>query len=416
MRIVFVYILVIAIYLELPLPLNENFYIPGFITIFSVPFMLLYFRNSIKKIDLRLVTSLFIIFIISAFFSIGAEYLNTKLFKGVVQSTASILSGLLLYRYLEEGGAKQFETVLTSILILIFFGTFFEVIGVLKGPSDAFKEFAYGRYDLGYQNYTNFERDFTLAGFIRPSLFVSEPSLVSIGFSAFLICWFMVASYDKFIKLTTAFVGIFGMMLFTVSPILIITLFMVVVISVFQEIQILTIFKLFAVFVLFLVSLVGFITVLEIDLFSRLSQRTFDAIYYMGTLGVTSENVRLVFPFLTMIDVIKISPLFGVGISGKDIVIDITSLPYIDLPFLLGSNNFALMIIYLGVLGSTLFCISFYKYLKHKFNSKSIWLIGILVFCLMFMMGGFETPRFWGIVFCLIYSVQIFQSRYFLKK
>jgi len=112
----------------------------------------------------------------------------------------------------------------------------------------------------------------------------------------------------------------------------------------------------------------------------------------------SSDNIRLYLPYTTAIAVIKASPFFGVGISGKRAAVDILNFSY-DPSFLV-SNNVAVLLTYFGCVGTAILLYIFYYYMKRT-GIRRVWLLYFLWFCLGQTLGGFESPRFWGYLFLL---------------
>ena len=96
-------------------------------------------------------------------------------------------------------------------------------------------------------------------------------------------------------------------------------------------------------------------------------------------------------------DVLQRSPLFGVGISGKEIIESYSRLQ-IDPKYALGNNVLAALVTYLGLGGAALFGKALFDYWRRA-GVGNIALLVVLILALSQTMGGFETPRFWSYVF-----------------
>ena len=137
------------------------------------------------------------------------------------------------------------------------------------------------------------------------------------------------------------------------------------------------------------------------SLFGGISERFISAREDVNYFQINSENLRIVFPYLTAMDVLRSSPIFGVGISGKELIGSFSTLN-IDPSDAFGNNNFAALFIYLGFFGTFLFARTFYLYLSRHLLSYQLPMIVILILSFAHMGGGFESPRFWGYIFIFI--------------
>ena len=136
-----------------------------------------------------------------------------------------------------------------------------------------------------------------------------------------------------------------------------------------------------------------------------LGERALASLDGASQLKQSSENIRMVFPYITMKDVLTGSPVWGVGISGKEVVESFTSLPF-DLSTNFGNNNFAAMFTYLGLVGAVLFCVVQYYYFKRVLPVREIVMFSLFAFGLSQTMGAFESPRYWGYLFLFAGALQ----------
>ena len=133
--------------------------------------------------------------------------------------------------------------------------------------------------------------------------------------------------------------------------------------------------------------------------------------------SVSSENIRVVYPLLTLSDVLMDNPILGVGIGDKEKIFEISQItPYITNELLIekgvaiGNNAFLRLFMYLGILGGGGFIFMFRKLLKAVvFNSSknlNFIIFSILVF--LTQVGSIVSIQTWFYItlICVPYAVQ----------
>lgn len=390
LRTVLLVLFLLSIYVEVPL--NVGFLIPSFFTLLIlIPLLALMYHRRVYWYELYFVVQVVLILLLTAFLSPGFEWLGEKLL-GLVQTTSSIIGGILLLKLI--GGLRQrwLTHALFALWVVLLVGATLEVVGVLTPVSDAFREAAYSEGNYGV--YESDDRDVNLIGHVRPSLFTTEPSLLAIGFFVFINSW-LVAAYSQR-NLLVACIAALVMLGVSGSPILVLSLAVSLIIMLFSERNVSTLWFTIG------LAFIGIAVAIYVrpDIASDLTARFSDAYQNIGTASASSENRRLVYPFVTLVDVLKNSPFFGVGISGKELVGDYSSLP-IAAEYALGNNVLAWFFVYLGVVGSVLFGMAV-RYYWRRMGINQPMLLVFLILALSQTMGGFETPRFWGYTFLFI--------------
>jgi len=132
----------------------------------------------------------------------------------------------------------------------------------------------------------------------------------------------------------------------------------------------------------------------QLEVFSRLSD--------FGDIDViSSTNVRLYFPIITMFDVLQQYPLFGIGIGNKKALVSISSIysassnyHLLNENILLGSFAISRILTYFGLLGAWIFLVIIYKTVLPISFAQ---LIKFSVSCsvLVLSIGPFESVYFW---------------------
>jgi hypothetical protein len=133
---------------------------------------------------------------------------------------------------------------------------------------------------------------------------------------------------------------------------------------------------------------------IQSSVFSRLSN--------FGDLDVvSSENVRLYYPLLTMSDSIKHYPLFGIGVGNKEALVSISSIlnnvndyDLLNKDMLLGSFAIARIFTYFGLLGGGIFLFIINKTVLNL-NASQFLKLSIFLSVLVFSIGTFEGVYFW---------------------
>lgn len=387
----------VSVYVEVPLYLDSSLFVPSFFTLLVlVPILTLMYHRRIYKHEAAFLGQVVLILLLTALLSPGFIYLNEKLV-GMLQTVLSIAAGILLLKLLGDLPKRWVANILAVLCAALLFGAALEVLGVLREASDSFRDTAFGQMESGI--YASDQRDQEITGFVRPKLFTTEPSLLAIGFLVFVNSW-LVLTYDKK-RLAAAGLGTAMMLLLTGSPVLLLSLAASLTITLFKEPRFISV-----AFVGMLVCIGGLgFALLQPEITSNVTTRVVESTENVGTLKTTSENRRVVFPYVTLVDVLQRSPLFGVGISGKELVERYASLP-IDPRYALGNNVLAMFVIYTGLAGALLFGSSIYSFWRRA-GVRNIALLVVLILALSQTMGGFETPRFWGYAFLFTGAVKM---------
>lgn len=388
--------LFLSVYTEVPLYASPTFFIPSFLTLASVPLLGVLLWGHVRRYDVRLVRQLTIIFATTALLSPGFAFIDEKLL-GLLQTVVSVVAGILVLKIMERVPRRILTTLFMFLGFAMAVGAYLEVAGIVREASDAFRNTVYDRG--GYQIYSRDDRDELLTGFIRPKLFTSEPSLLAIGFFVATNAW-VILSTRIWTRVVAAALSIF-MLAVTASPILLGSLFVTAIASYRAGIRGRAMVVAFGC----VVALAALATVAIPRVFEQVEDRVSDAVENSLTLKLSSENVRITFPYITAVDVLTHSPALGVGISGKEVIPQFSSLP-LDPTYMLGTNNLAALLIYCGLLGTYFVIRAFCSYLA-SIGVKSFALVAVTTVVFSQMMGGFETPRMWAYLFVLFGAIAI---------
>lgn len=380
-----------SIFLVFSLTLDDQ----KFTCAFAVPAAaLMFLRNfkRIKKWELILLSMLVILALISAIFGLNEDFIDERI-KSWILFTYSI--SITYAMRLELGRATQSEIswVTGWLLFVILVAAILEALGPLRSLSDAFR--AWNNATI----YVSYDRDFQLAGFLRPTVLTAEPSFAAVGTAVFSLAWFASTAKRSRLIFFSASTAL-ALFLFR-SPISIIPVVPVGIIYLVNFFDSArrprhTFFLFFAIIVLLACSIVVYRVVTEI-LEARISAG--------GHYGDQSLDIRLLAPPKIALQTIIEAPFFGAGIGGRGsilvYIINVFSELNIETTSLTAEivdtipNAFWEYWIYFGILGGVLGAIIIYFFwsLIVKDNGFAA---AIFVLLLFNSLGAFAAPRIWS--------------------
>jgi len=320
----------------------------------------------------------------------------TEKIKGLLQILFSSSFFIIVINLTQRKGIDRINIIVKYSLFLVLTLAFLEIIGIIRPLSDAFRNLVFSNDIL----YANDRRDIQLIGHIRPKIFTSEPSHAAKIFLALAVSYSLLQKKKFYLK--TLSIHIVGMYIFG-SPIVLASLFLSIYLKEFHELKFSTrILKYFVLLFLFFLALIIWGDILFPGIYDRFSKAIISG-------GDGSVQQRIIFPYFTAYEVWKAGLPFGVGISGKEIVHNYSTLIQggIEMLKALGNNAIAHSAIYFGIIGTPLFFILIGKFIRKFGHINNLSLIIIFFICGN-IMGGLETPRFWvlvGIIFAVYFKV-----------
>jgi hypothetical protein len=111
----------------------------------------------------------------------------------------------------------------------------------------------------------------------------------------------------------------------------------------------------------------------------------------------SSEQQRVVIPYLTLVNTWLRSPIFGVGIGGKEVVVEQTNLRLPWPAVALGNNALAEIGVYLGIVGGALFIAILCSQFRHS-GVRRVGMLLILIALFSQLMGGVVSFQYWGFI------------------
>ena len=391
LRSIVLFILAVCTYLQVPLMSGDRLIVPSFPTVALLPLLFLLVYRDITFNDGLFLGKVTLVLLLSIGLSPGYQYIDEK-FLSLVQCVMAVGVAILMVRLMHQVHNVALERTLLALWSLIMVGVLLELFDVIRGVSDAFREWAYASQ---YSVYEHDLRDMGLVGWSRPKLFSVEPSHVTKFFVASVNAWLLVRV--TWIKVAVATAATLGMLVIMGSPMLIVSAAMTFLIVMW-------------------VSRVGIGARVAMVFAAILLALSFGVFYGSGTLSIvgerlasigdpgqtisarpSSEQQRVVIPYVTLVDTWLRSPLFGVGIGGKEVVAEETTLRLNNPTVALGNNAFAEIGVYLGLVGSVWFIALLWAQFRRS-GVRRIGILAILIALFSQLMGGVVSFQYWGFI------------------
>ncbi|WP_299734774.1 hypothetical protein [uncultured Endozoicomonas sp.] len=393
---VFLLTFLFGIYIDFDYKLTEYIPIPAVFAGFAALSWVLFSKIFLHKKVISFIIYFTLLSLITVFFGYDPNnyYLADRI-NSLLILIYSISLGYIAFCMLLTSNKVFLESVFFKIVVVLLFGSFLEVATPFKQIVTLFKESLY------YEHYLAFERDIEFFGIVRPTFFSSEPSHLAIFFMFCLLNWWLLTENKK--KNLIYMVSLLASLLVIRSPVLIGGFIFLAFNFIFFELKKLNAYqKPLAILILpafFLISLY-FLS----DFFAA----RLDAMF---SLRDASFVIRIVVPPMLTYEVITASPLFGVGIGGKEVLFSeiINLYDYFDVPPViyvgrLGqqfNNLFWEYIQYYGLLGGS---IGLYLF-RRLFFALSLESFILYIFFIMLLwsqfFGAINGVRFWSFFFIL---------------
>lgn len=396
-----VFIILFLLYINPPIYINAV-YVSG------LAFFLVLFPSfivSYKLISVKISKYLFslFVFLLLSIFIVSDPLLERIMSLG--QLCLGIFSFTLAIRYFTK--SKNSTDVLKLYLCFILFiiiGCFSEVYLGMDMVSDSVRFYLFS--DTGFLYESDF-RDVEKTGFIRPKLFTSEPSHVikmymalSIGIAHFinsklrLLVWLMSA----------------GILFYLFHSLSILAVAFVIVLYHF--------FKRYR----FAVKSFPYLFLLVIAVLVLIFNESY------GTWGIdlffaTSENIRVFYPLMTLADVLKENPMFGVGVGDKGQLLELSRItPYIENQLLIdkkvsiGNNALLRHFMYFGAVGGVLFFWLFRGLLRVLLcDRNNVHFIMFSIFVFLTQIGSIVSLQTWFYLAIICVPYAILDNRQYIR-
>ena len=384
-------LVMISTYLNVPLVSGDRLLVPSYPTVALLPLLFLAIRKDLTATDIVFLLKITFVLLLTIALSPGYDHLNEK-FLSLIQCCLALTVTVMTVLLMQQLRPEMLEGALLVLWVLIIVGCLLEIAGVTREISDAFRTWA---YEETYHLYAGFDRDLRLVGWERPKLFSTEPSHVSTIFIVAVNSWLMLRVTKTKIFATLAATA--TMLIIMGSPMIVVSAAITLAILVWNRGAGVA-SKAAMVIAALLVGLV-FVVFFAEETTSNVTTR----IESIGDETLeenpepSSENLRVVYPFLTLYEVWERWPVFGAGIGGTEVLMERIIFQGLNAKFVGGTNGLAQAGIYLGLVGVALFTWFLIKQASHSGVAR-IGLLLVIIALLAQLQGGIDSFRFWGFI------------------
>jgi hypothetical protein len=184
-----VILFLLGIYLGVSLPISERIPLPAAPAGLAGLIMLARRRNDITPVHLGALFTIILLYLCSIL-SAGDYWYLSKRFTGFVQISYSLIISYGLFLTLVKAERGQIAKIFLGFCIFIIVGALLEQYGGLRATSDQVRRMI---FDSGI--YESDLRDEILYGRVRPKLFTSEPSNVTIAYTLYGFAWYAISPW-----------------------------------------------------------------------------------------------------------------------------------------------------------------------------------------------------------------------------
>ncbi len=384
----------LILYVLLPVSLSDGTQLPAFWVLGVTGLYSLLYGIRLYRTDIIFLLAIMLIAIASVLFS-GEWVGEGDRYKSIALLLFSLLNGVIFLQIMEGVDRTVVGRLLLISFLLILIGSILEVWGGLRGISDTFRMWAFGSEHSIFDVARAHKRDLSLVGFIRPNLFTSETSNVAKGFLVFSSAWLLLDYNAR--KLAVVLVCNVLMVFVTGSLVMVVSLLIACLIALFLEKD----FKsLLGLVVLCIGGVITLFIVMHEEVSSMLARLSVLASSQDASSTVSSVAVRMIYPFITLADVLSENPYFGVGIGGTEAISQYATLQ-LPLGLAVGNNGLSNLIVYFGLVGVFLLMVSIAWYCIKK-GIRDVLLLFFILLGLLQTMGDAWTIRLWAYFFLFV--------------
>src|SRR5690606_38013537 len=313
-----VLIFLTGIYLGVNLPITSSIPFPSAPAGIAGIVLLWRRRDAIETRHLAVFLGVLVVYIASVLAATDYAFLG-KRFTGLVQLVYSLIIGYALFLTVLQAERRQIARLFFWMSVIILIGCILETHAGLAAVSDRVRA---AIYDHGV--YISDRRDLLLYGKVRPKFFTSEPSAVTFGYTLFVFCWFLVSGYRWKLFLYVALIGA-GMIVMP-GPTLLLSLLLIAPYYYFiipasqpgnrRNTMYRAGILIFGSLLLIVFAIVGSVAYSE-----RLNQ-----ILHGG--GDPSFFYRVIGPMLVALEIFKVYPVAGAGLTGEPFIHELATNTY----------------------------------------------------------------------------------------
>ena len=398
-------ILIFGLYNAVFIYFTSTLFIPYGICFIFLPYIIYKSIHMTDKNEIVLLSLIILITFIGLFISPQPVKYFMERVKGFVHLVYSIVFSYFVFlfflRYTPNKVAKIFGIVSLLIIIGCILENYFPPFRAL---SNNFRHLFFRK-----NVYEADLRDLILFGSVRPRLFTTEPSHVAKFFILSLFIWFTLTTNRKkyFLFALASMAGLF--LIKSPVVVLIFPLVFVAELFLFRDLKFLNELKSFyktgrikKIYFRILFILLLLVLLLTLAAFTVLSKRVEQIIQGEDL----SFLMRIFAPPWISYEVLKQYPVFGIGITAKELLISIITNVFKNFGFIVYdinaiTNVLWLFVIYYGLGGSLLILFIGKKFLSRVGIYSNIFIISsLLIFSQT--MGGYVSIRWWFVVFMFI--------------
>lgn len=407
-----IFLFIIGAYFDVPLVLSSSLpSIPSITNLLLTIALFPFLYKQYNKKDIRLIAYLLVVVISTIVFSGNILDFPSRIVK-IIQYLVAIFMFTFVLKIIVSTSSRDLKKLFFYLCIFFVTGTILEYFNIIRGISDGFRNAVYSGGSYGI--YDGDERDILMTGFIRPNFFTTEPSLVAIAFFIFSTCFILL---ERNISLFF-FILILDIIFFSVcgSPITLLNFLVLLIVLVYRNWG--------SKRVVYVLSATTLLSTLTFTLIPQLGETISERLINDLTNETQSTYTRLYVPYAEALPTaLQYNPFFGVGFGSKKLMANLTGnsgadmslAESRDMEFIIGSNGFACMLIFQGIIGFFLTLYILKKYLSKRYKLKIFSLFVVIWFLFSQTMGAYETPRFWVYTSLVVGSLIVFEKNKILR-
>ena len=399
-------LLLLGAYTNITIELGYGLSIPAVISGVAAICILMLNFYSIPKKHVIILLAFILIAVLSLLLSPDPLRYAWDRGKGLIFLVYSIAIGYAIFWEISKWENIRIERYFFIIAIVIVFGCILEVTTPLKHLSDVFRDFAHHG-----KEYIADKRDISMAGFVRPKLFTSEPSHVAKYFVISLMVWYSMAKLKRrdiiyFSLAILSYLVIRSPIIFVAAPIYVILKYGLIV----HQKNVLSKYIFISISALFFMLIVLFVGG-AVKIGGVSTGLLGDRVDSMAHGGESSFNNRIVAPPLIAVSVLNNSPQWGVGVSGTESITDLIHKVFSDLGVYESQykgglhrsiiNAFWLHWIYYGIMGGILTYFVLFLFM-YNVRARDYFSIFLIIFLMSNLIGSPNGVIYWITVMIII--------------
>jgi hypothetical protein len=202
-----VVLFLLGIYTGVNLNLAKGLPIPSAPSGLAGILLLIRHAGRVREQDVLVLLGVLLLYLANTLVAPNDTYLLERI-KGFIQLSYSLIIGYGIFITLVHADRRQIGRLLFILCLILFVGCMLERMSdSFRALSDAVRHRLYDAF-MVYQSDT---RDIDLYGGVRPKLFTSEPSAVTIGYTIFAFGWLMISPWRDWRAKLAVYFGLLGL-------------------------------------------------------------------------------------------------------------------------------------------------------------------------------------------------------------